>query len=63
MPGFGTTELIIVLVLVLILFGAGKLPSVLRSMGEGVRAFKDEVREAKPDEGAKTETADSDQAR
>lgn len=39
----GTTEMLIILLLVLIVFGAGKLPQVLRSMGQGVKAFKDEV--------------------
>ena len=39
----GSTEVILILVVVLIVFGAGKLPDVLKSMGQGVRAFKDEV--------------------
>ena len=37
----GPWELIIVLVVVLIVFGAGKLPQVLGQMGKGVKAFKD----------------------
>jgi|GEM_PF-866689 sec-independent protein translocase protein TatA len=36
----GSTELIIVLVVVLIIFGAGKLPSVMRDLGKGVSEFK-----------------------
>lgn len=44
MAGLGPTELIIILVIVLIVFGAGQLPNVLRSMGQGVKAFKDEVK-------------------
>ncbi|MBU6287542.1 MAG: twin-arginine translocase TatA/TatE family subunit [Chloroflexi bacterium] len=36
----GSTELIIVLVVVLIVFGAGKLPSVMRDLGKGVSEFK-----------------------
>jgi sec-independent protein translocase protein TatA len=39
--GLGTTELIIILVLVMIVFGAGKLPQVASSLGKGVRNFKD----------------------
>ena len=38
---FGTTELIIVLVIIVIFFGVGKLPAVLGQMGRGVKAFKD----------------------
>ena len=41
MFGLGTTELMIVLVLVMIVFGAGKLPQVVGSLGKGVRNFKD----------------------
>lgn len=41
MFGFGTTEMMIILVLVLIVFGAGKLPQVAGSLGKGVRNFKD----------------------
>ena len=38
-PSIG--ELAIVLVIVLVLFGAGKLPSVFRSLGEGIRSFRE----------------------
>ena len=36
----GPTELIIVLVLVLIIFGVGKLPQVGSAMGRGIREFR-----------------------
>lgn len=45
MFGLGTSELIIILVLVLIIFGAGKLPNVGKSLGEGLRNFKDGMKE------------------
>jgi sec-independent protein translocase protein TatA len=41
MFGLVTTEMIIILVLVLIVFGAGKLPQVAGALGKGVRNFKD----------------------
>lgn len=37
----GTTELIIILVIVVILFGVGKLPAVLKQLGSGVKEFRD----------------------
>jgi sec-independent protein translocase protein TatA len=37
----GTTELIIILVIVVIVFGIGKLPSVLKQLGAGVKEFRD----------------------
>ncbi len=36
----GSTELIIVLVVILIVFGAGKLPGVMRDLGKGISEFK-----------------------
>lgn len=42
MMGLGWQELVIVLVIVLIIFGAGKLPQVAKSMGQGVKEFKTE---------------------
>ena len=45
MPSIGWTELIIVIFLVLLLFGANKLPDLARSMGRSARIFKSEVNE------------------
>ena len=45
MFGLGTTELIIILVLVLVIFGAGKLPSVGGALGKGLRNFKDGMKD------------------
>lgn len=49
MFGLGTSELIIILVLVLIIFGAGKLPQVGKSLGEGLRNFKDGMKDGGAD--------------
>ncbi len=38
--GVGLTELLIVLLIILIVFGAGKLPKVAKSIGEGIKEFK-----------------------
>lgn len=37
----GTTELIIILVIVLLIFGVGRISKIAGEMGSGVRAFKD----------------------
>ena len=47
MFGLGTQELIIILVLVLIVFGAGKLPQVGGALGKGLRNFKAGIKEGK----------------
>lgn len=36
----GTGELILILVIILVIFGAGKLPQVMKSLGEGVSSFR-----------------------
>ena len=41
MGKFGATELILILVLIIILFGAKKLPDLMRGAGRGIREFKD----------------------
>ena len=37
---FGTTELIIILVIVMVLFGAKKLPELAKGLGQGINEFK-----------------------
>lgn len=37
---FGFKELLLVAFIILIVFGAGKLPSVMRDMGRGMKNFK-----------------------
>lgn len=43
MPNIGTGEIILLLLLALLLFGAKRLPEIGRSMGKGMREFKDSV--------------------
>jgi len=50
MFGLGTQELLIILVLVMIIFGAGKLPQVGSSLGKGLRNFKKGMSDAEEDE-------------
>lgn len=40
MFGLGTTELIVILVIILILFGVGKLPDIGSGMGKALKNFK-----------------------
>ena len=43
MFGLGSSELMIILVLVLIVFGAGKLPEIGSALGKGLSSFKKAV--------------------
>jgi TatA/E family protein of Tat protein translocase len=42
MAGLGWQELLIVLVIIMIIFGAGKLPEIAKALGQGVKEFKTE---------------------
>ena len=40
MPRLGPFELVVILVIILVIFGVGKLPEIGGAMGKGIRAFK-----------------------
>jgi sec-independent protein translocase protein TatA len=55
MPNIGPLEIVIVLIIVLVIFGPKRLPDLGRSLGRGMREFKDSVtgkdREELPEPG------------
>ena len=69
MPNIGPLEIAIVLVIVLLIFGPKRLPDLGRSMGRGMREFKDSVTGKDDDksiesgETVKAASADEDPAR
>lgn len=46
MFGLGMPELLVILVIVVIVFGAGKLPEIGAGIGQGIKNFKKATREA-----------------
>ncbi|MEJ2032916.1 MAG: twin-arginine translocase TatA/TatE family subunit [Deltaproteobacteria bacterium] len=60
MFGLGMPELIVILVIVVIIFGAGKLPEIGAGLGKGIKNFKKATREE--DEARKIEEEKKDQA-
>jgi sec-independent protein translocase protein TatA len=44
----GLPELLLILLIVIIIFGAGKLPQLGKGLGEGIRNFKDSVKGEEP---------------
>jgi sec-independent protein translocase protein TatA len=44
----GVPELLLILLIVIIIFGAGKLPQLGKGLGEGIRNFKDSVKSEAP---------------
>lgn len=43
---FGTTEMLLILFVVILLFGAKRIPELFKGMGQGVREFKDASKQA-----------------
>lgn len=52
----GTTEIIVIALIILLLFGGAKLPALMKGLGKGVKDFKDEVAGISTDD--KQETSD-----
>lgn len=48
---FGFTELLLILIIVMIIFGAGKLPQLGEGLGKAIKGFKKSVQEADAIEG------------
>jgi sec-independent protein translocase protein TatA len=74
MPNIGLPEIAIVLIIVLVIFGPKRLPDLGRSLGRGMREFKDSVTgkdkdelelpagESSTDTAARAETSDGEPA-
>lgn len=45
--GLGGTEILMILFIILLLFGAKKIPELARGLGRGIREFKDATKEIK----------------
>jgi sec-independent protein translocase protein TatA len=57
--GLGAPELVIILVILLVLFGGAKLPSLAKGLGQSIKEFKKASKEDEPaqlSEAKKTET-------
>ena len=55
--GLGTSEILLIVVALLLLFGGKKLPELMRGAGRGIREFKDAVNTATaPEEDKKPES-------
>ena len=60
MFGIGPWELVVILVIVVIVFGVGKLPELGSGLGEGIKNFKKSYRDAKSIDVTPDKPADSE---
>lgn len=56
MPHLGTTELIIILVIVVLIFGVNKIPQLGKGIGEGIRNFKTSLKAGQDETPSKDES-------
>lgn len=59
---FGTTEIILVVAVLFLLFGASRLPQLAKSLGQSRKAFKEGMREAEEEEKAEQQKLSSEAA-
>ena len=55
--GLGTPEIILIVFVILLLFGAARIPALMKSMGKGVKSFKEGMKEVEKEINAPDETA------
>jgi len=55
--GLGMQEVLVIAVIILILFGGKKIPELMKGLGQGVKSFKDGMKEVSDDTGSAADTA------
>lgn len=56
MPNLGLPELLVILVIVVLVFGAGKLPQLGKGLGEGIKNFKDSMKDGQSGDSKKSDS-------
>ena len=61
--GLGMQELLIILLIAVLIFGAGRIPEIARSLGKAIKEFKKAGKEASDDIASVTEDKPDDEAK
>lgn len=62
MGPIGTTEILVIVVILFLLFGATRLPQLAKSLGQSKKAFKEGLREAEEEDKAEAQKLSSNNA-
>lgn len=57
MANLGWTEILVIVVLVMILFGSAKIPSIMKNLADGINVFKKEIKPAQADKAPVVKSA------
>jgi len=61
MPGLGWMEILLIFVVILLIFGAKRLPELAQGLGKGIRDFKRALRETTDEVKGSTDVSNSNQ--
>jgi sec-independent protein translocase protein TatA len=61
--GLGAPELVVILVILLVLFGGSKLPSLAKGLGQSVKEFKKAAKDEEPEQKAAPEAKKDEAAK
>lgn len=63
LPNLGVQELLIILVIAVLIFGGKKIPEVAKGLGQGIRQFKDSLKDGEADESATAKKQSAEEAK
>ena len=62
MPHLGVPELLIIMVIILLVFGVGKLPQIGKALGQGIREFREGTQGLGEEDTPEASSGESDKA-
>jgi sec-independent protein translocase protein TatA len=62
MPNLGVPELLIIMVIIILVFGVGKLPQIGKALGQGIREFRDATQGLGGEDGPEAGSGESAEA-